>query len=67
MTRATRIGAGLPTHRPPTSPREMLREEFLVPLGITQSELAERMSVPIGRVNQILQHERGVLACAANG
>ena len=28
----------------------MLREEFLVPLGITQSELAERMGVPVGRV-----------------
>jgi plasmid maintenance system antidote protein VapI len=31
----------------------MLREEFLVPLGITQSELAKRIGVPVGRVNQI--------------
>ena len=43
MTRANKIGVGLPTHRPPTSPGEMLREEFLVPLELTQSELAERM------------------------
>jgi addiction module HigA family antidote len=43
----------------------MLREEFLVPLAITQSELAERMGVPVGRVNQILQQKRGVTADTA--
>jgi addiction module HigA family antidote len=43
----------------------MLREEFLVPLGITQSELAERMGVPVGRVNQILQAKRAVTADTA--
>jgi addiction module HigA family antidote len=43
----------------------MLREEFLVPLGITQSELAERMGVPVGRVNQILQEKRAVSADTA--
>jgi hypothetical protein len=43
--RAKSSGVGLPTHRPPTSPGEMLREEFLVPLGITQSDLAKRMGV----------------------
>src|SRR5690606_11768800 len=65
MTRAKRTGVGLPTHRPPTSPGEMLREEFLLPLGITQSELAARMGVPVGRVNQILQQKRAVTADTA--
>ena len=65
MTKATRTGVGLPTRRPPTSPGEMLREEFLVPLGITQSELATRMNVPVGRVNQILQNKRAVTADTA--
>ena len=65
MTRTKRSGVGLPTHRPPTSPGEMLREEFLVPLGITQSDLAGRMGVPVGRVNQILQEKRAVTADTA--
>jgi antitoxin HigA-1 len=65
MARAKRAGVGLPSHRPPTSPGEMLREEFLVPLGITQSELGERMGVPVGRVNQILQEKRAVTADTA--
>lgn len=43
----------------------MLREEFLVPLQLTQSELAERMGVPVGRVNQILQEKRAVTADTA--
>ena len=60
--RAKSSGVGLPTHRPPTSPGEMLREEFLVPLGITQSDLAKRMGVPVGRVNQILQQKRALTA-----
>jgi addiction module HigA family antidote len=36
-----------------------------VPLGITQSELADRMGVPVGRVNQILQGKRAVTADTA--
>lgn len=65
MKKAKKTGVGLPTHRSPTSPGEMLREEFLVPLGVTQTELAERMSVPVGRVNQILQEKRAVTADTA--
>lgn len=65
MTNPKRPGMGLPTHRSPTSPGEMLREEFLTPLGITQSELASRMGVPVGRVNQILQQKRAVTADTA--
>ncbi len=65
MTNANNTGVGLPTHRPPTTPGEMLREEFLLPLGLTQSELAERMGVPVGRINQILQEKRAVTADTA--
>lgn len=65
MTRTSKAEVGLPTHRPPTSPGEMLREEFLVPLELTQTELAERMGVPVGRVNQILQAKRAVTADTA--
>ncbi|MGH9315897.1 MAG: helix-turn-helix transcriptional regulator, partial [Thermoanaerobaculia bacterium] len=33
----------VPTHREPTHPGEMLREEFLKPLGLSQRDLAERI------------------------
>ncbi|MDE3153451.1 MAG: HigA family addiction module antidote protein [Gemmatimonadota bacterium] len=50
----------IPTHRAPTHPGEMIREEFLVPLGMTQTELAERMGVAWTRVNQLINGKRGV-------
>ncbi|MCU0647666.1 MAG: HigA family addiction module antitoxin [Gemmatimonadaceae bacterium] len=50
----------LPTHRPPTHPGEMLREEFLVPLGISQSAFAIRLGVSFPRLNEIVNAKRGV-------
>ena len=50
----------LPKNRPPTHPGEMLREEFLEPLGMTQTELAERIHVSFPRVNEIVNGRRGV-------
>ena len=41
---------------------EVLREEFLSPLGISASELARCMSVPPNRVTGLLREERGVTA-----
>jgi antitoxin HigA-1 len=35
----------IPSDRPPTPPGEMLREEFIRPLGMTQAELADRIGV----------------------
>jgi antitoxin HigA-1 len=64
-TKPKKAGVDLPTHRLPTSPGAILREEFLAPLGITQTELADRMGVPVGRVNQILQGKRAVTADTA--
>ncbi len=50
----------IPSHGPPTHPGEMLREEFLVPLGLTQRELAVRLGVSYPRVNELVQGRRGV-------
>lgn len=50
----------LPATRPPTHPGEMLREEFLVPLGISQSAFAVRLGVSFPRLNEIVRGRRGV-------
>jgi addiction module HigA family antidote len=50
----------LPTDRPPTHPGEMLLEEFLKPLGITQSAFAIRLGVSFPRLNEIVRRRRGV-------
>ena len=52
----------LPKNRPPTPPGVMLLEEFLRPRGITQTDLARRMEVPVQRVNTIVNGKRGVSA-----
>jgi addiction module HigA family antidote len=52
----------VPKNRPPTTPGEVLLEEFLKPKGMTQTELAARMSVPIQRVNTLIAGKRGVTA-----
>jgi antitoxin HigA-1 len=48
--------------RKPTTPGEILREEFLVPLGMTQVELASRLGVPLQRINTIIDGRRAVTA-----
>ena len=50
----------IPTHRSPTHPGEMLLEEFLTPMGLTQRELAEAIQVPYQRINEIINGRRGV-------
>ena len=50
----------LPSHRPPTHPGEILLEEFLIPLGISQAALSRRIRVPYGRVNGIVRGSRRV-------
>lgn len=52
----------LPKNRPPTSPGEVLVEEFLGPLGITQVELARRMNIPLQRVNTVVTGKRAITA-----
>ena len=50
----------LPTNRAPTHPGEMLLEEFLKPLAITQSDFATRLGVSFPRLNEIIKGRRGV-------
>lgn len=55
----------IPTDRAPTRPGEILREEFLEPLGLTQVELADRIGVSFQRVNGIVNGHRSVTADTA--
>ena len=49
----------------PIHPGEVLREEFLVPLGISQYRLAKDISVPPRRINEIARGQRSISADTA--
>jgi len=55
----------VPTDREPTHPGEMLLEEFLKPMGITQQQLAQAISVPYQRVNEVVNQRRGITPATA--
>lgn len=55
----------IPTHRAPTHPGEMLLEEFLKPMGITQRDLANAINVPYQRINEIINGRRGITPSTA--
>ena len=55
----------IPTHREPTHPGEILMEEFLSPMNITQRELADSIHVPYQRVNELINKKRGVTPSTA--
>ena len=46
--------------RVPTHPGEVLRAEFLEPMGLTQVALASHLGVPIQRINELVKGKRGV-------
>lgn len=50
----------LPENRIPTHPGEVLLEEFLNPLGLTQVSFAAHIGVPVQRVNEIVRGKRGI-------
>jgi addiction module HigA family antidote len=50
----------VPQHRAPVHPGEVLVEEFLKPLALTQVALAKRLGIPFQRVNQICRGRRAV-------
>ena len=50
----------LPSHRTSTPPGEMLREEFMAPLGLTARELAAQIGAPPGEVVDVLAEELAV-------
>jgi len=48
--------------RTPTHPGEVLLEEFLGPMGLTQMDLARHLDVPIQRINEVVRGRRGISA-----
>ncbi|HEV2462255.1 MAG TPA: HigA family addiction module antitoxin [Acidobacteriaceae bacterium] len=48
-----------------TTPGEMLLDEFMVPLSISQNQLASDLRVPPGRINQIINGKRGITSDTA--
>ncbi len=55
----------LPTHRQPTHPGEMLLEEFLLPMELTQRQLSDGIRVPYQRVNELINGRRGITPSTA--
>ncbi len=55
----------IPTQREPTHPGEMLLEEFLVPMGVTQRQLANAIHVPYQRINELVNGHRGITPSTA--
>jgi addiction module HigA family antidote len=55
----------IPSNRAPIHPGEILLEEFLIPMDLTQRELANRIGVPYQRVNELVNGKRGVTPSTA--
>jgi addiction module HigA family antidote len=53
------------TVRVRTHPGEILREEFLIPLGMNARQLAEAIGVPANRISEILRERRDITADTA--
>ena len=51
--------------RKPVHPGEMLREEFLSPLGLSANRLAIELRVPVTRITEILHERRAITADTA--
>lgn len=52
----------IPKYRPPVLPGEILLKEFLEPIGMSQVELADKMNIPIQRINTVINGKRSVTA-----
>ena len=50
---------GIPDDRIPTHPGEILSEEFLRPIGVTQAKLSQHIGVPVQRVAELADGRRG--------
>src|SRR5208282_1578900 len=61
----TRPEAGWNITRAPVHPGEMLREEFMKPLGISINGLALELHVPVTRISEIVKERRGITADTA--
>ena len=49
----------------PVTPGDILREEFMIPLKISQNKLARDIDVPVARINDIVHGRRGISADTA--
>jgi antitoxin HigA-1 len=54
-----------PKNRPPTHPGDILLKDFLEPMGISQTELAQAIHVPYQRINELVNGKRGVTPSTA--
>ena len=52
-------------HMPPLHPGEMLREDFMKPLGLSANALAIALRVPVTRISEIVRERRGITADTA--
>ncbi|MEX1258034.1 MAG: HigA family addiction module antitoxin [Gemmatimonadota bacterium] len=55
----------IPTHGAPAHPGEMLLEEFLNPMALTQRQLADGIRVPYQRINELVNGRRGITPATA--
>lgn len=55
----------VPTDREPTHPGEMLLEEFLKPMNLSQRDLADGIRVPYQRINELVNGRRGMTPATA--
>ncbi|QEA12831.1 HigA family addiction module antitoxin [Comamonas flocculans] len=53
------------THPQWPHPGEILQEDFLVPMGISQYRIAKAIGVPARRINEIVKGQRGITADTA--
>jgi addiction module HigA family antidote len=60
LTITRREAVAADTIMPPVHPGEILLEEFLAPLGVSQYQLAKELSVPARRVNEIVHGKRRI-------
>ncbi len=49
----------------PITPGEILSEEFMKPLGLSQNRLARDIDVPVGRISEIVRGKRAITADTA--
>lgn len=49
----------------PISPGEIIQEDYMIPLGLSQNQLARDLDVPVGRINHIIHGRRSITADTA--
>lgn len=55
----------IPKRRTATHPGEVLLEEFLRPVRMSQTQLAKKLGIPLNRINEIVRGKRGITADTA--